>query len=223
MKWIRRIAIGVVFTISMLAQDSLPTFKVNAESALVWDKDSPESAHSFVIWDPLTGNEIHKLSAGGVEVSSLMGYERVSSSKAGKLLNYTTTIANNTDSDLSVRYGGASVDRHAALPLWVAVNNKKFKKRDRPEIWELSKMHCFKSGFASSENFFSSHTIGKVFTVRPQTAMTISSVMMDPRSSSVLCSVDGCHIKGTIRYYITVNRKDYVFVWPGHSVIYCGE
>jgi len=216
-------AMGVVFTLSLLAQDSLPTFKVNAESALVWDKDAPESAHSSVIWDPLTGNEIHTLSAGGVEVSSLIGYERVSSSKAGTLLNYTTTIANNTDSDLSVRYGGASVDRHAALPLWVAVNKKQFKKRDRPGIWELSKMQCFKSGFASSENFFSSHTMAKVFTVRPQTAMTISSVTMDPRSSSVLCSVDGCHIKGTIRYFITVNRKDYVFVWPGQSVMYCGE
>jgi hypothetical protein len=223
MKWAHLISICSVFTLGAFGQNGLPTFKVNAKSALVWDKDSPASATSFIIWDPLTGNEIHKLSAGGVEVSSLMGYERESPSKAGKLLNYTTTIANNTDSDLSVQYGGARVDGQATLPLWVALTNKGVRKRDRKDIWELSKMYCFKTGFASSENFFSGHAISKIFTVRPKTAMTISSVTKDPRSSSVRCSVDGCRITGTIRYYITVNRKDYVFVWPGPAVVYCGE
>jgi len=223
MKWVQPIAIALVFTLSSSAQNATPTFKVNAKSTLVWDKDSSESATSFVIRDPLTGNEIHRLNAGGVEVSSLMGYERVSSSKAGKLLNYTTTIANNTDSDLSIRYGGASVDGHAAPPLWVVLTNKGVNKRDRQDTWEVSKMYCFKNGFASSENVFSAHAISKIFTLRPKTAMTISSVTKDPRSSSVLCSVDGCHITGTIRYYITVDRKDYVFVWPGRSVVYCGE
>jgi len=223
MKWVQPVALAFFFTLSTFGQDGMPTFKVDASSALVWDKDSPESATSFTIWDPLTGNEIHKLSTGGVEVSSLLGYERVSLSSAGKLLNYTTTIANNTDSDLSVQYGGASADGHAALPLWVARSNKEFNKRDRKDVWELSKMHCFKNGFASSENFFSAHAISRVFTVHPKTAMTISSVTKDPRSTSVRCSVEGCHITGTIRHYITVNRKDYVFVWPGRSVVYCGE
>jgi hypothetical protein len=215
--------IALVSAILAKAQNDIPTFKVNTASALVWDNDSNNRSGASVIFDPQTGNEIHKLSSGGIEVSSILGYERVDSSKAGKLINYTTTIANNTDADLSVEYGGASVDSHRALPLWVALTNKGSHKRDRKEIWELNKMHCFKAGFVSHENFFSANALSKVFTVRPKTALTISSVTMDPRSSSVRCSIDGCHIIGTIRYYITVGRKDYVFVWPGRSVVYCGK
>ena len=212
-----------VFALSTYAQDDVPAFKVEARSALVWDKDIPESAASSTVVDPLTGNEIHKLSSGEIEVSSRIGFERIRSGETGKLLNYTTTIANNTDSDISVQYGGASVDGRVAMPLWVAVTNEGLNKRDRKNVWDLSKMHCFKTGFASSENVFSAHTPSKTFTVRAQSAMTISSVSKDPRSSSVQCSLDGCHIIGTIRYYVTVNRRDYVFVWPGRSVVYCGE
>jgi len=222
MKSVKPIAVAFVFAISTFAQDTMQTLKVNARSALVWDQGSLENSAS-IIWDPLTGREIHKLSSSGVEVSSVVGYERVSLSKAGKLLNYTTTIANNTDSDLSVQYGGASVDEHVVLPLWIVPTKKGFAKRDRKEIWELSKMFCFKTGFSSTENFFSAHTPARTFTVHPKTAMTITSVTMDSRSSSTRCSVDGCHITGTIRYYIRVNGRDYVFVWPGRSVVYCGE
>jgi hypothetical protein len=213
----------LVFTLSMFAQNDTPAFRVEARSALVWDKDLPESTTSSIVWDPLTGNEIHKLRSAGVEVSSRIGYERVSSSEVGKLLHYTTTIANHTDSDVSVNYGGASVDGHVATPLWVALTNKGSKKRDRKNVWELSKMHCFKTGFASTKNFFSAHDLSETFTVRPQTAMTISSVTKDPRDYSVRCSLDGCQVTGTVRYYITVNGKDYVFIWPGKSVVYCGE
>jgi len=213
----------LVFTLSTFAQDDTPTFRVEAKSALVWDKDLSENATSSTVWDPLTGNEIHKLRSAGIEVSSRIGYERVSPGEAGKLLHYTTNIANHTDSDVSVNYGGASVDGRVATPLWVALTNKGVKKRDRKDVWELSKMHCFKTGFASSENFFSAHDPSKTFTVRAQTAMTISSVAKDPRNYSVRCSLDGCHVTGTLRYYITVNRKDYVFVWPGRLVVYCGE
>jgi len=211
-----------VFAMCAFAQTNMPTFKVDTKSALVWDSDSPGIASS-IIWDPLTGREIHRLRFGEVEVSSLVGYERVSWNAAGKLLNYRTTITNNTDSELSVQYGGAAVDGNTALPLWVALKNKGFKKRDRTKIWEMSKMHCFNTGFSSKENFFSADNLSKVFTIRPNTSLTISSVTMDPRRSSTLCSVDGCHLTGTIRYYITVNNRDYVFVWPGKSVIYCGE
>jgi hypothetical protein len=216
-------AAAVLFAVSTFAQTDIPTFKVQTRSALVWDEVFPGNASSSIVWDPLTGREIHKLKSGGVEVSSLVGYERVSLNTVFKLLNYTTTIANNTDSDLSVQYGGAVVDGHTALPLWVAPTNKRFRKRDRNKIWELSKMHCFSTGFSSQENFFSADNLSKIFTIRPRTALTISSVTMDPRLSSAVCSVDGCHIKGTIRYYITVNSRDYVFVWPGPSVVYCGE
>jgi len=213
----------LVFTLSTFAQDDTPTFRAEAKSALVWDENLPETATSFTVRDPLTGNEIHKLSSAGIEVSSRIGYERVSSGETGKLLHYTTTIANNTDSDVSVKYGGASVDGHVALPLWVALTHKGLKKRDRKDVWELSKMHCFKTGFSANENFFSVHDPSATFTVHAQTAMTFSSVAKDPRSYSVLCSLDGCQVTGTLRYYITVNRKDYVFVWPGRSVVYCGQ
>ena len=223
MKSIKSGVVAFFFAMSTFAQNDIPTFKVNTTSALVWDGDSPQNAASSTVWDPLTGRKIHKLSSGGVEVSSIIGFERVSSSRAGSLLNYTTTIANNTDSVLSVQYGGARIDGQVALPLWVALTNKGFKKRDRKEIWELRKMHCFKTGFSSNENFFSANELSKIFTVRPGTAMTVSAVTLDPTNSSVLCSVDGCHIKGTIRYYISVGEKDYVFIWPGHSVVYCGE
>ena len=222
----RNQVIGLVFlafTLTTCAQDDTPTFKVEGKSALVWDKDVPNSATTSTVWDPLTGNEIHKLRSPGIEVSSRVGYERVSSGGPGKLLHYTTTVANDTNSDVLVKYGSASVDGYVATPLRVALTNKGLRKRDRKDVWELCKMHCFKTGFTSSENFFSAHDQAKTFTVRAQTAMTISSVAKDPRSYSVLCSLEGCHVTGTLRFYITVNRKDYVFVWPGRSVVYCGE
>jgi hypothetical protein len=212
-----------VFTINPLAQNDVPTFKVTARSAFVWGEDSPDSAKSSVILDPLTGNSIYRLSHAGVEVSSRVGYERVSSSEAGKLLNYTTTVTNNTDSELSVQYGGASIDGRAALPLSIALNNKGFSRHDRKDVWELTRMYCFKTGFASSENLFSARASSQIFTVRPRNAMTVSSVTKDPRNSPLMCSVDGCHVTGTIRYYIRVNSRDYVFVWPGRSVVYCGK
>lgn len=189
----------------------------------MWGEDAREGATSSTIVDPRTGNSIHKLSYAGIEVSSQMGYERVSLSEADKLLNYTTTIANNTGSDLSVRYGGASVDGRTALPLWLTHSNKGLNKRDRKDIWELNKMYCFQTGFASSENFFSANASSRIFTVRPKTAMTISSVTKYPRSSHAQCSVDGCHVTGTIRYYVRVNNRDFVFAWAGRAVVYCGE
>lgn len=213
----------LAFLPRVIAQSDLPTFKVDARSALVWGEDASEGAKSSIIVDPRTGNSIHRLRYGGIEVSSQIGYERVSSSEAGKLLNYTTTIANNTDADLTVRYGGASVDGHAVLPLMLAPSNKEVSKRSRKDVWVLNKMYCFNTGFGSTENFFSANAPERIFTVHAKTAMTVSSVTMYPGSSRSLCSVDGCHITGTIRYYIQVNSRDYVFVWPGRSVTYCGE
>ena len=72
------------------------------------------------------------------------------------------------------------------MPLRIAVSKKGFKKRDRKNFLELSKTYCFKIGLASSENFISADALSKHFTVRAQTAMTISAVSKDPRSHSVL-------------------------------------
>lgn len=216
----------LLLTLSTSAQNDIPTFKVEAKSALVWDENFLESSASS-IRDPSSGNETHRLSYDGMEVSSRVGYEKVSPSKEDKLINYTTTVANNTDSDASVRYGGVSVDGHMALPLRVSSNGKGLSKRDRKDMWDLTKMHCFQTGFASRESVFlpsaSPSASIQIFTVRPKTSITISFVTKGSRTSSVLCSMDGCHLEGKVRYYVTVNLRDYVFVWSGRSIVYCGE
>jgi hypothetical protein len=173
--------------------------------------------------DPLTGNAIHKLSYAGVEVSSRVGFESVSPGAVGELLNFTTTIVNNTASDLLVRQAGASFDGHAALPLSVVPSAKGLSKREREQVWELPKMHCFLGGFLAGENFFSAGISAKVFKVAPNTALTVSFVTKDPRNYPFRCSVEGCHPTGTMRFHVTVNTRDYVFVWPGNSAVYCGK
>ncbi len=212
----------LLLTLSTSAQNNIPAFKVETKSALVWDENLLESTASS-IRDPLSGNEIHRLSYRGIEVSSRVGYERVSPSKEEKLINYTTTVANNTDSDASVQYGGVSIDGQIALPLRIAADSKRLSKHDRRDTWDLTKMHCFQTGFASKESVFSPSAATQVFTVLPKTSITISFVTKDPRTAAAICSMDGCHLKGKVRYYVSVNLRDYVFVWSGRSVVYCGE
>jgi hypothetical protein len=216
----------LVFTPGVFGQDDVPMIKATVLSAFVWGEDSTSGAVSSTIQDPLTGNAIHTLSYAGIKVSSRIGFESVSTTEVGTFLNYTTTIVNSTDSTLSVRYGGISVDGHAASLLWVVPAGKKLNKKERkskPDAVELGKIHCFTSAFLSSDNFFSANASSQVLTVAPQTALTVSSVILDPRNDhSVLCSVEGCYPTGTIRYYLSVDSEDYVFVWPGRSAVYCG-
>ena len=213
----------LVFTLITFAQNETPTVKVEVTGALVWGDDSPIGSVSSSMRDPLTGNTIHKLSYAGIEVSSRAGFESLGSGRAGELLNFTSTIVNNTETDLSVRQAGASVDGHAALPLSVVPSMKGLNKREREQVWELGKMYCFLGGFLSRENFFSANASSKVFKVAPNSALTVSFVTKDPRNYSLLCSIGGCYPKGTMRFYVTVNTRDYVFIWPGRSVIYCGK
>lgn len=211
----------------LFAQDGASIIKSEVMSAFVWGEDSPSGAVSSTIEDPLTGNAIHTLSYGGIEVSSRMGFERVGVGEVGIFLNYTATIVNGTDSALSVRYGGISVDGRAASPFWIVPLHKKLSKKERksqPDAVELEKIHCITSGFLSSGNFFSANASSQVFTVAPRSALTVSSVIRDPRNyHSVRCSVGGCYPTGTMRYYLNVRNQDYVFVWPGRSAVYCGE
>ena len=188
----------------------------------MWGEDHRSGAVSSSIQDPVTGNAIHKLSYAGIEVSSRTGYERIGLGEVGELLNFTTTIVNNTESELSVRQGGASVDGHVALPLSVVPTNKGLSKRERKQVWELPRMRCFSSGFLPNQNFFSADASSKIFTVNPKTALTVSFVTKDPRNYSMRCSVEGCFPTGTIRFSVTVNTTDFVFVWPGRAAVYCG-
>jgi hypothetical protein len=200
--------------------------KTEVMSAFVWGEDSPAGATSSTIRDPLTGFAVHKLTYGPIEVSSRVGFEGIHVDEVGTFLNYSITIVNSTDTAVLVRYGGISVDGRAVSLPWVVLPGKKLNKRERmrkTNVAELEKMQCFISGFVSVEHLFSPDSASQTFTVSPKAALTVSSVVRDPRNYSIRCSVEGCHPIGTIRYYLTVNGQDYVFVWSGRSAIYCGK
>ena len=208
-------------TLFAFAQDDAPVFKTEAASAFVWGEDDLSGAVSSSVTDPLTGNAIHKLSHGGVEVSSRAGFERLGAGKAGEALSFVTTIVNNTESTLSVRQGGASIDGRVALPLPVVFSKDGLNKKQRSQIWELGSMNCFSGGFIPTEVFLSPNASSKV--LAPRNSLIVSSVVKDPRNYSVTCSAEGCFPKGTIRFFVTVNATDFVFVWPGRDVVYCGK
>lgn len=214
-------------TPGVFAQDGAPIIKSEVMSAFVWGEDSPSGAISSTMRDPRTGNTIHALSYNGIDVSSRMGFERVGANEVGIFLNYTAIIVNGTDSTVSVRYGGISVDGRAASPFWIVPLDKKLSNKERkskPDAVELEKIHCITSGFLSSDNFFSANASSQVFAVAPRSALTVSSVIRDPRNyHSVRCSVEGCYPTGTMRYYLNVRNQDYVFVWSGRTAVYCGK
>ena len=210
------------FTCYLFGQE----IKTEVVSAFVWGEDSPFGAISSIIQDPLTGHAIRKLAYGPIEVSSRIGFEHVSADEVGTYLNYTTTIVNSSDSTLSVQYGGISIDGHAVSLPWVIPPGKKFTKREsknKTYVVEPEKMQCFTNGFLSHDHLFSADGASQTLKVSPKTALTVSSVVQDPRYYPLRCSVEGCHPIGTIRYYIKVNSQDFVFVWPGRSAIYCGK
>jgi hypothetical protein len=213
----------LAFTISTFAQNDLPTFKAEAKSAFVWGEDNPPGAVSSSIRDPVTGNAIHTLSHGGIEVSSRAGFESIGLGEAGELLSFTTTIVNNTDSELYVRQGRASADGHLALPLSVVPTMKGLGRKEREHSRELARVHCLSNDSFLSHTFFLPNDSSKAFTVAPKTALTVSFVTKDPRNYSVQCSVEGCYPKGTVRFSVTVNTADFVFVWPGRAVVDCGR
>lgn len=213
----------LVFAFAMRAQDGIPTLKAEAVGAFVWGEDIPSGAVSSNIRDPVTGNAIHKLSRAGIEVSSRVGFEKIGAGQIGELLVFTTVIVNNTHSGLSVRQGIASVDGYLALPLSVVLTKKGLGRRAGKEAWELARLNCFSSGFFPKDNFFSSNAALNNFTVAPNTGLTVSFVTKDPRSYSVLCSVEGCYPKGVMRFSVIVNAMEFVFVWPGRAVVYCGK
>lgn len=217
-----------VLLVAFCLASRAPGQEIKAEvvSAFVWGQDSPSGAISSTIRDPLTGHAIRKLTYGGIEVSSRIGFERVSPDEVGTYVNYTTTIVNGSDATLTVRYGGISIDgRVVSLP-GVILPGEKLNKHERENKANMvmpQKMECLSSGFLSHEHLFSADGRSQTLSVPPKTALTVSSVVRDPRSYPLLCSVDGCHPTGTIRYYLTLNSQDYVFVWPGQSAIYCGK
>lgn len=208
-----------------LAQSDLATFEANVQSAFVWGQDTPSGARSWSTRDPVTSAEILKLSHAGVEVSSRMGFEKLHPQAAGELISFTTTIVNNTPATLSVGEGGISVDGRLTSLLSVVGSrqNRKNQFKNGAGTVENGSLHCFTSGFLSSENFLSTIGPQPTLVVAPGGALAVSGVIQDPRSYSLLCSVDGCFPKGAIRYAIRVGSHEYVFIWPGHSIVNCGK
>lgn len=206
-----------------LAQSEPSTIKVEVASAYVWGQDVSDGAVSSTILDPVTGNAIHKLSRAGLEVSVQAGFEPLGSGMAGSLLNFTATIVNNTRSEVVVSRAGASMDGHKALALSIVPGMKGIKKQDRGQVWELGKMYCSVNGLLAHKDFFSRDNAPEAFLVAADSSLTASFVAKDPRSYSLRCSVEGCYPTGTMRIYVTVNATDYVFVWPGRSMVYCGN
>jgi hypothetical protein len=210
-----------------VAQDSGRTIRVDVVSSFVWGEDAPAGATSSTIKDPLTGSSMHRLSYGEIEVTSHVGFEGIDAKKTGTFLSYTTTIANSKEAPISVRFGGFIVDGKTASPLEVVLPAKKQKGKavkDNPEVAVLNTLYCFADGFLSRKNFFSANASSQVVSVPPQTSLSVSAIVRDPRDyGAVLCSTAGCYPTGTIRYALNVDGHDYIFTWPGRSAMYCGK
>ncbi len=212
-------AAALVLVLLASAQDDIPTYKTEATNAFVWGEDSRAGAVSSSVDDPITGNTIHKVKHDGVEVSSRAGFERVGTSE---VLSFTTTIVNTTKSEITVRQGGVTMDGHAALPVAVVATKKGLKKKEREHVMVAGSMRCFANRFLENDEYFSVKAPAG-FAVGPNHALTVSYVTRDPRNSSVLCSAEGCHPKGTMRFSVVVNATVYVFLWPGQAVVACGS
>jgi hypothetical protein len=205
------------------AQEAVPIFKSQAVNALVWGEDKFLGVVSSSIRDPITNNEIRKLNHGDIEVSSKAGFERAKSGEAGELLSFTTTIVNNTESALSVRQGGASVDGRLITPIPLVPTRKGLGKKERENVWEFPGLDCFSSGFLPNGTLLPQNDSSKALTVNPKAALTVSFVTKDPRYYPIQCSAEGCYPKGTIRFFVRVNTTDFVFAYPGSAMVYCGR
>ena len=220
------IFVTIAFAAVAFGQGDMTTFKTESTNVFVWGKDSPAGALSSSIEDPLTGTEILKLKYAGIEVSSRMGFERLRRQDVGEVIASSTTIVNNTQAKVSVKYGGITVDGHIVFPLLTVPNRKHLSKKQRNDgmnIVESAELYCFTSGFLSSENFFPTKPPSLELTVDPQRSLAVSSVIRDPRHYPIRCSVAGCLPTGMIRYSIRVGSHDYIFDWPGRLLVNCGR
>ncbi len=218
-------ALPIMVTIVSLAlltraQDEVTVFKTQATSAFVWGQNNISGVVSTSIQDPLTGNAIRSINHDGITVSSRAGFQRFKLGRAGELLWFTTTIVNRTESKLFVRQGRAVVDGPNLFPLPV-VASKSVTREERDQAHERAIMSCFPSDPRPDQIVLSSETPSNIFTVIPGKVLTISLITQDPRYYSLLCSVEGCYPRGAIRFYVTVNSMDFVFIWPGREMSYC--
>ncbi len=220
----RAFALVLTFSCFCLGQET-PTFRAETNSAFVWGQDSPTGAVSSTVKDPLTGNPIHKLTYRGIDVSSRAGWERQNWGQT-TVIPVTVSVVNNTDYPVTVQSGGASYGGYNAPLLYLASSKKSVPRESRKYVWETRKMRCFTSGYFPSETLFTGE--GEALTVAPKRAVTMSFAAAVPREREFLgfdCVAPSgqCLPINEVRYYLRVNGKDYVFVWGGGSVPYCGK
>jgi len=218
--------LGLACALSAFAQEDAVSFKTEVRGAFVWGEDVPGGAISWTVQDPLTGTSIRKLGHAGVEVSSRMGFEKLRREQVQELVAYTTTIVNNTDTALPVEYGGVTIDGHTVPPLSVVRASKSLDRKrikSNAKMVESGELYCFVSGFLSEEHFLTMDDRSSRIIVDPRSSVAVSSVIRDPRHDPILCSLDGCLPKGTVRYVIRVSGHDYVFIWPGRLIANCGK
>ena len=208
-----------------LAQDDVPTFKTEARSAFVWGEDVPSGAVSSLVKDALTGSVILTLKHAGIEVNSRIGFER-REGQIREFIGYTTTIINNSNKDLPVKYGETTIDGRivAPLPVFSGITQPRGKRvRKGPNRVDVAALYCFSSGFLSGGNFFPPSEQSSNLNVEAKNSVTVSTVIKDPRQYPILCSRDGCLPKGTIAYSIHVGTYDFIFIRPGGSLVNCGK
>lgn len=215
----------LVLLAGAFAQSDVATFKVDSRNAFVWGEDMPSGAKSWSVKDPLTGTETLKLSHQGVEVSSRIGFEKLHPNAAVEFIAFSTTIVNNTQTRLSVEAGQIAVDGHLTSLLSVDLSSKGHKAafNNRMNMVHAGELYCFTSGFLSSEHFLSMVLPPSGLIVDAGKSLTVSGVVRDPRHYSMLCAVDGCFPKGSLRYAIRVGDHEYVFTWQGRSISNCGR
>jgi len=216
----------LLFTLRANSQADVPKFAVEVRNTFVWGEDAPAGAASSMIRDPLTGAELRRLKHTGVEVTSWIGFEKLHREDVAEFIVYSSTIINNTETELPVEAGGIAIDGRLVSPVAVDSSSSTVKQKhskNGKDVVDIRNLHCFGSGYLSSENFFSQQGNPSTMLVEPQSSLTVSGVIRDPRYYPLLCSVGGCFPKGTIRYSIRVGSHEYMFSWNGGSIVNCGR
>lgn len=217
---------ALIFTLRAASQANIPKFTVEVRSMFVWGEDAPAGAVSSVIRDPLTGAELRRLKHDNVEITSQTGFEKLHPEDAAEFIVFSSTIINNTKTKLAIEPGGVAIDGRLVSPLPVDSSTKRMKQTHSnggKDAVDIKTLHCFGSGFLSTGGFLSPPGISSTMLVEPQSSLTVSAVIKDPRFYPMLCSVAGCFPKGTIRYSIRVGGHEYLFSWSGDSLVNCGS
>jgi hypothetical protein len=216
----------LLFNFRANSQADVPKFAVEVRNTFIWGEDVPAGAISSSVREPLTGAEILTLKHDGIAVTSRMGFEKLHPEDAAEFIVYASTIVNNTSTELTVESGGIAIDGHLVSPLSTDSSIKGTKQRHSnggKDVVNVRSLNCFGSGSLASENFLPAQQNSPAMLVKPQSSLTVSVVVRDPRHYPLLCTAEGCFPKGTIRYSIHVGRHEYIFSWSGHSLMNCGR